>query len=225
MSNESIGLHGYSSPNKPHVIFCADEGMCEWCEGVMDALGVQYIEGEVCYKNKVEPCYAVDYDEFWNILYVKIYPGIKSQDTFLILGTLRGMNWRAAELFWQQSGETEDIGIWHEVGDVRGLDGWSLFNGHYFAISKNPAPVLGARMGREQGQLLRSATVWLNGKTIVDGTRIVAYGERRSGLHNLMQPIAVSIDTNPVVCDLDGSRRHNRLSIWRLLNEQSVRLR
>lgn len=196
MASDKAGLHGYSSPNKPHVIFCPDAGMVEWCESVMDALGVQYIEGEGCYKNKVEPCYAVDYDEFWKILYVKILPFIKNQETFLILGTLRGMNWRAAELFWQQSGTTEPIGTWREVGNVRGLDGWSLFNGHYYAISKNPAPdrgteleretaqlvmdlrnelaaVLGARMNREQGQLLRSATVWLNGKTIVDGTRIV----------------------------------------------------
>lgn len=198
MTDNPAGVQGYSSPNGRTVLFCADDTLSNAVVAtVLTQLGIPFVQGHGCYKGQIEQCFAVDYDLFYQQAYVKIKPYIENQETFMILGYLRAMNWRDADLVWQETGFVEHAGTWHEVTDITGLDGWSWFNGHHFAVEHNPSPddgstkerkdaqmifdlrnelaaVLGARMNREQGQLLHSASELLKGKTLMNGVRIAA---------------------------------------------------
>ena len=143
----TAGVHGYSSPCPDHVVFSVDEGMYDilsqseaWAGLVAEHLEI----GVGCYNGKQETALCLP-KEVFDEMYRR-WPWIMhDQESVLVLGTPESQNWRPATLVFTDGSTTVDLGTWLEVteAEARTCDGWSCFNGHWFACQDDPADSVG----------------------------------------------------------------------------------
>lgn len=161
LKENTMGLQGYSTPTPHTVVFSTNYP--DILKAIKAAgLAEHIMEGRGRYRGKEEVSYCCDkpvYDEL-----IRRWPGlVAEQESILLLGTPKHCNWRPASLKYINGnlrGLIEDIGLWIEVANDEVRDSrvdYSVFNGKWFIVKKNPPIDYEEEKHREYTELLKRA--------------------------------------------------------------------